>query len=125
MAYEEIVLEAFEEMKERGKIEKRGGQWEIRARITDDIFLFIENDVKLKLQYDKAIECRTRDTVNRMKGKVPLPLETLRRRSKDAINRMMGKAVKAVFGLVDAGQKRDPESNLIKSYMSFEVKYVI
>jgi len=38
---------------------------------------------------------------------------------------MMGKAVKAVFGLVDAGQKRDPESNLIKSYMSFEVKYVI
>lgn len=101
-----IVLEAFDEMNKRGKIEKIGGKWEIRARITDDIFLCIENDVKLKLEYDKVVEA-------------------VKNRNRDTVNRMIGKAVKAVFGLVDAGQKHDPESKLITGYMSFEVKYVI
>lgn len=77
-----------------------------RARITDDIFLCIEKDVELKLGYDKVVEA-------------------VKNRNKDAVNRMIGKAVKAAFGLVDAGQKHDPESKLITSYMSFKAKYVI
>lgn len=101
-----IVRDAFDEMKKRGKIEKKGGKWEIRARITDDIFLCIENDVKLTLKYDKVVEA-------------------VKNRNKDTVNRMIGKAVKEVFGLVDAGKKHDPESKWITSYMSFEVKYVI
>ncbi|MDD9820413.1 MAG: hypothetical protein OXR07_05990 [Nitrospira sp.] len=105
-ATREIVREAFEEMKKRGEVENRGGKWEIRARITDDIFLCVKNDVALKLKYDKA-------------------LEAVKNRNKDSLNCMIGKAVKAVFGLVDAGQRNDPKSPLIKSYMSFEVKYVI
>jgi len=63
-------------------------------RITDEIFLFIQNDKKLMYEYLRIVEKHTLDTTNQVIGKV----------------------IPKLYHLDNKGRKNNPTSTLIKSY---------
>ncbi len=69
-------------------------------KITDEIFLTIQNDKDLMREYLRAISDSNLDTVNMT----------------------IGKAVKAAYGLTDNGESGKPKSTLIKSFMTYKPK---
>ncbi len=69
-------------------------------KITDEIFLTIQNDKDLMSEYLRSVSDH----------------------GLDAVNQTIGKAVKAAYDLVDLGDCHDPKSRLIKSFMTYKPK---
>ncbi len=91
MEPDEIVQEAIKKMNKR-----------VTARITDEIFLIIQNDRKLMQEYLRS--------VHRQASK------NSKDYGHDTVNQMIGKAVKKQYGLEDCGKESNPSSTLIRSY---------
>ena len=71
----------------------------MNKRITDEVFLLIQNDRDLMQDYLEFAEDGKRET----------------------LNRRIGKAVKAAYGLTNADFRiESPKSTLIKSHQAFE-----
>jgi len=71
----------------------------LNKRITNEIFLIIQNDRELMHEYLLAVESNQLKTVNQQ----------------------IGKAVKAAYGLVNADEREDnPSCTLIQSHQIFE-----
>jgi hypothetical protein len=68
--------------------------------ITDRVFLMIQNDPELKVDYQKLIEGLEREDVRSM-------------------NIQIAKAIKKKYTLESNGENKNPESNLIESYTRF------
>ena len=72
---------------------------QLNRRITNEVFLTIQNDRELMLPYLRAVEAQGLDTVNQQ----------------------IGKAVKASYQLVnDAERENNPSCTLIQSHQIFE-----
>lgn len=67
-------------------------------KITDEVFLTIQNDAELMGKYLKAVS----------------------KDGSDVVNRAIGKAVKAAYGLTDLGECDDPKSTLIKGHTTYQ-----
>ena len=84
MTHKEIAEEAIKRM---------------NKRITNEIFLIIQNDRELMKEYLRAIE---RDTL-------------------DTVNKIIGKEVKRAYGLININDREDnPSCTLIQSHQKFE-----
>lgn len=71
----------------------------LNRRITNEVFLTIQNDRDLMLQYLRAVEAQGLDTVNQQ----------------------IGKAVKASYQLInDTERENNPSCTLIQSHQIFE-----
>jgi len=71
----------------------------MNKKITNEIFLVIQNDRDLMKEYLRAVESKGLDTVNRT----------------------IGKAVKESYGLVNLDDREDnPSCTLIQSHQKFE-----
>jgi hypothetical protein len=71
----------------------------MNKRITNEIFLIIQNDRRLMYEYLRAVEDKGLDTVNQQ----------------------IGKAIKAQYQLIDANEREDnPSCTLIQSHQKFE-----
>jgi hypothetical protein len=71
----------------------------LNKRITDEVFLIIQNDRKLMYKYLKLVET---DGI-------------------DVVNRTIGKEVKKAYGLVNIDDREDnPSCTLIQSHQKFE-----
>jgi hypothetical protein len=72
---------------------------QMNKRITNEIFLLIQNDRKLMYEYLRAVEVTGLDTVNQQ----------------------IGKAVKTQYQLVNVNEREDnPSCTLIQSHQKFE-----
>jgi hypothetical protein len=72
---------------------------QLNKRITNEIFLIIQNDRELMHEYLLAVESNQLKTVNQQ----------------------IGKAIKAAYGLVNADEREDnPSCTLIQSHQIFE-----
>jgi len=70
----------------------------MNKRITNEIFLLIQNDHRLMYEYLRAVEEKGLDTVNQQ----------------------IGKAIKAQYQLIDANEREDnPSCTLIQSHQKF------
>ena len=84
MTHKEIAEEAIKRM---------------NKRITNEIFLIIQNDRELMKEYLRAVE---RDTL-------------------DTVNKIIGKEVKRAYGLININDREDnPSCTLIQSHQKFE-----
>ncbi|MEN6433144.1 MAG: hypothetical protein ABFD06_09780 [Smithella sp.] len=71
----------------------------MNKRITNEIFLIIQNDRELMKEYLRAVE---RDTL-------------------DTVNKTIGKEVKRAYGLININDREDnPSCTLIQSHQKFE-----
>lgn len=70
----------------------------LNKRITNEIFLIIQNDKKLMHAYLRAVE---RDGL-------------------DAVNQAIGKHVKVKYGLTNADREKNPSCKLIQSHQKFK-----
>jgi hypothetical protein len=71
----------------------------MNKRITNEIFLLIQNDRKLMYEYLRAVQDNGLDTVNQQ----------------------IGKAVKAQYQLINVNEREDnPSCTLIQSHQKFE-----
>jgi len=70
----------------------------LNKRITDEVFLTIQNDRDLMDDYMKAVQGSSAHTVNRE----------------------IGKYVKKAYGLTNDGVEKNPSSTLIKSHHKFK-----
>ena len=77
----------------------------LNKRITDEIFLIIQNDRDLMQAYLAAVEDA---------GK-----ESSKQSGKDRVNQSIGRAVKAAYALTDADRESEPASTLISSHQKF------
>ena len=72
---------------------------QMNKRITNEIFLLIQNDRKLMYEYLRAVQNNGLDTVNQQ----------------------IGKAVKAQYQLINVNEREDnPSCTLIQSHQKFE-----
>ena len=71
----------------------------MNTRITNDIFLIIQNDRELMKEYLRSLESSSLDTVNQT----------------------IGKEIKKAYGLVNINEREDnPSCTLIQSHQKFE-----
>ena len=71
----------------------------MNTRITNDIFLIIQNDRELMKEYLRSFESSSLDTVNQT----------------------IGKEIKKAYGLVNINEREDnPSCTLIQSHQKFE-----
>lgn len=71
----------------------------LNRRITDEIFLIIQNDRGLMQHYLQAVAAGN---------------------GHDAVNQQIGKEVKRAYGLTNAEREGSPSSTLIQSHQKFE-----
>jgi hypothetical protein len=71
----------------------------MNKKITDEVFLIIQNDRELMQDYLRAVE----------------------KHGLDLVNKTIGKAVKKKYGLINLDEREDnPSSTLIQSHQKFE-----
>ncbi|AQT67073.1 hypothetical protein STSP2_00213 [Anaerohalosphaera lusitana] len=70
----------------------------MNERITDEVFLTIQNDRELMGAYLRAVQ----------------------EEGLDRVNQTVGRAVKKAYGLENKEREGEPESTLIRSHMMFE-----